>query len=168
MLKLVLDPNGICIVKSFIAANSSLEVRKRTVDVILVNCLEILQNPFGNYVVQEILEKWGYETCKEILKVIHQNIISLSMQKYSSNVVEKSIELSDPVVRSKVLKEFLGSNKITSVIKNKFGNFVLLKAITFIKMDENLRNEIRESVSKKINISNSKDKVKFTSLLEML
>jgi hypothetical protein len=53
-------------------------------------------------------------------------------------------------------------------LKNKFGNFVLQKAISFIKLDENLKNEIKDNISKKLNISNNKDKVKLTTLLEML
>jgi hypothetical protein len=56
LLKLVLDANGICIAKSFIAGNSSVEIRKKTLDAIIANCLEILQNPFGNYVIQEVFE----------------------------------------------------------------------------------------------------------------
>jgi hypothetical protein len=56
LLKLVLDANGICIAKSFIAGNFSLDIRKRTLEAIIVNCLEILQNPFGNYVIQEVFE----------------------------------------------------------------------------------------------------------------
>lgn len=36
-------------------------------------------------------------TCKEIINVIQTNIVSLSMQKYSSNVIEKSFELADKV-----------------------------------------------------------------------
>lgn len=67
-----------------------------------------------------------------------------------------------------MLKDLLGSNKITSVLKNKFGNFVLQKAISFIKLDENLKNEIKDNISKKLNISNNKDKVKLSTLLEML
>lgn len=56
LLKLVLDANGICIAKSFIAGNLSIEIRKKTLDAIITNCLEILQNPFGNYVIQEVFE----------------------------------------------------------------------------------------------------------------
>jgi len=166
--KLVVDPNGICIAKSFIAANTSLEIKKKTIEAILANCLEILQNPFGNYVIQEVFEKWGFETCIEIVKIIHQNIISLSMQKYSSNVVEKSIEISDANLRSKILKDLFTNNKITSLVKNKFGNFVIQKAISFLNNDETLKNEIMETLNKKLNVSNGKDKAKISQLLEML
>jgi len=54
--------------------------------------LEIVQNPFGNYVIQHILDEWGTEIATPIVDVIVKNIISLSMQKFSSNVVEKCFD----------------------------------------------------------------------------
>jgi hypothetical protein len=59
--------------------------------------LEIVQNPFGNYAIQHVFEEWGVEICIKIIGIIQQNIFSLSMQKYSSNVVERSLELSSRV-----------------------------------------------------------------------
>ena len=61
------------------------------------NALEIVQNPFGNYIIQHILDEWGPEVIKEVINVIIVNIISLSMQKFSSNVVEKCFDLVDSV-----------------------------------------------------------------------
>lgn len=61
------------------------------------NCLEIVQSPFGNYAIQHLLEEWGMITTKNIVNVIGQNIISLSMQKFSSNVVERCLEMSEKV-----------------------------------------------------------------------
>ena len=61
-------------------------------DRISKNSLEIVQNPFGNYVIQHILDEWGAEIAAPIVEVIIKNIISLSMQKFSSNVVEKCFD----------------------------------------------------------------------------
>jgi len=61
------------------------------------NSLEIVQNPFGNYVIQHILDEWGAEVANSIVEVILKNIISLSMQKFSSNVVEKCFDNVDEV-----------------------------------------------------------------------
>jgi len=167
-LKLVLDVNGICIAKAFISSNSSTEVKKRLLDAIITNCLEIVQNPFGNYVIQEIFERWGIDYCSEVLKILHNNIISLSMQKYSSNVVEKSIEMPDINIKRKILKELFFNPKISSLLKNKFGNFVVQKALKLVKADETLKIEIKESLNKKLVNSNLKDKQRITTLIEML
>lgn len=61
------------------------------------NCIEIVQDPFGNYAIQYAIDTFGNESCKIIIKEICNNIHSLSMQKFSSNVVEKCIENCDEV-----------------------------------------------------------------------
>lgn len=84
--------------KKFINGNKKQELRKFFLDTITRNSLEIVQNPFGNYVIQHILDEWGAEVAKDIINVIINNMISLSMQKFSSNVVEKCFDLVDPVI----------------------------------------------------------------------
>ena len=44
-----------------------------------------------------MLLEWDIEYCKDILNIICQNIISLCMQKFSSNVVEKCFDIKDEV-----------------------------------------------------------------------
>lgn len=72
-------------------------MKKQLLGHISKNALEIVQNPFGNYIIQHILDEWGPDTIKDVINVITTNIISLSMQKFSSNVVEKCFDLVDSV-----------------------------------------------------------------------
>jgi hypothetical protein len=95
--KLVFDSNGICVLKKFINGNRNPAIKQQFLDQINKNALEIVQNPFGNYIIQHILDEWGAECAKGIIDVIIVNIISLSMQKFSSNVVEKCFDLVDIV-----------------------------------------------------------------------
>lgn len=57
----------------------------------------IVQDPYGNYAIQHALEVYGPYICFNIIKIILGNIVSLSIQKYSSNVVERCIQFSDLV-----------------------------------------------------------------------
>lgn len=59
--------------------------------------MDIVQDPFGNYAIQHTMEVYGSQICNGIINEIANNILSLSMQKFSSNVVEKCIEISNPV-----------------------------------------------------------------------
>lgn len=61
-------------------------------------CMEIVQDPFGNYAIQHVLEVYGSSLSIGIINEIKNNILSLSMQKFSSNVVEKCIEYSNYVI----------------------------------------------------------------------
>jgi hypothetical protein len=73
-------------------------MKARILHKVLSNTLEIIQDPFGNYVIQHVIFEWGVEYCKEVLSIISSNIISLSMQKFSSNVVEKSLDICSKVI----------------------------------------------------------------------
>lgn len=84
-------------IKRLINGNKDISNRNKILFLVQKNCLEIVQNPFGNYIIQHILEEWGPEVCKDVTIIIHQNLISLSMQKFSSNVVEKCMDLISEV-----------------------------------------------------------------------
>lgn len=126
---LSLDSNGICLVKKFIASNKSPENKKLIAKIITENCLEIAQNPFGNYAIQYILDTWEEKDCIDVINIIIENICSLSKQKFSSNVVEKIIELINDEKRKKIFDEFFNETKILGLLKNKYGKYVLQKSV---------------------------------------
>lgn len=160
------DSNGICVIKKFINGNKDLTMRNALLNYIQSNCLEIIQSPFGNYVIQHILDKWGCGIAKDIIETIIKNIVSLSMQKFSSNVVEKCLDIVNDDIRHRLIHEVFNIGKISSLIKNKFGNFVLQKAIKL--MEDSERKEIRDSLMKGIECSSNKEKLRLTSLIEIL
>ena len=59
---------------------------------------EIVQDPFGNYAIQHCLEAWPYEPigkkyCSEIMKILMAHWAQYASSKYSSNVMEKCLEV---------------------------------------------------------------------------
>lgn len=57
---------------------------------LIVNDLDtIIQDPFGNYVVQYAYEIYKQEVCRPITEKIVQKFAQYSVQKFSSCVVEK-------------------------------------------------------------------------------
>ena len=75
----------------------------RIINCLTENCLEICQSPFGNYVIQFILEEWGIKDCLSIVNIIIKNICMLSIQKFSSNVSEKILSLMNIYTLVKIL-----------------------------------------------------------------
>ena len=69
------------------------------------------------------------EKCMKILNIINENFFSLSMQKFSSNVVENSLRLNSIEVLKKNLINVIVNGKINSMLKNTYGNFVIEKLI---------------------------------------
>ncbi|MCQ2820676.1 MAG: hypothetical protein MJ252_25705 [archaeon] len=168
---LIDNPHGVCVIIKFLHSSKRFFIskpenkeeskkekeEKDILDLIIEKCLEIMQNPFGNYVIQTLLNEYmDIDRIQKILQVIHENFCSLSMQKFSSNVIENSLRLTDKEILKKILINIISSNKVSSMIKNTYGNFVLEKMIK--RMDRKDREEV-------IKITNVKEKDKSTGII---
>ena len=166
LVNLSLDSNGICLVKIFIKTNKLISNKKRINDIIINNFLKIAQNPFGNYGIQFLFDIWDIYDLKEIIEKILENIYELSLQQFSSNVIEKAIEFVDEENRIKIIRKLcFSTNFILLLIKNKFGKFVLNKAIKYMKLD--MKNELKIYLNNDMNknLYKKKDKNKIKKLL---
>lgn len=61
------------------------------------NYFEMVQDPFGNYAIQHTIDTFGSLYCRSLINDICANILTFSLQKFSSNVVEKCIENCEKV-----------------------------------------------------------------------
>ena len=161
---LCLDANGICVVKKFIGNTFLCENKEKIIKLISENCIEIAQNPYGNYGIQYILEEWGINICESIVKIIINNICSLSTQKYSSNVSEKIIGLLDEDKQNLIIQELFLSNKFIFVLRSKYGRYVIQKAIKILNKKQ--KDDIYKYLSNlKLDPQYSKDKMKLNNIL---
>ena len=154
---LCLDSNGICLIKNFIKTNTLVNNKKRINEEIDKNFIVLAESPFGNYGIQYLMENWEKNELNNIKNKILENIYKLSIQKFSSNVVEKAIEIFD---EEKMIKKLCFEGKFITLLKNKFGRFVLYKAINSMKI--NLKNEFEIYLKNNINnnVYSQKDKNK--------
>ena len=70
------------------------------------------QDPFGNYVVQYVLELGHPEATAAIMRQLCGHYADLAQQKFSSNVVEKCLKLGGSglaELRERVIRELLSS-----------------------------------------------------------
>lgn len=58
-------------------------------DVIIASLQNLIQDPFGNYLVQNVLKLNNSERNSALFKMIISNFFRLSKLKFSSNVIEK-------------------------------------------------------------------------------
>ena len=162
---LCLDVNGICVVKKFINSNILSSIKNQIISIITNNCVEITQNPFGNYAIQYTIEVYGMSDCESIINIILKNICELSTQKYSSNVTEKIINILNEQQISILIKELFYSRKIMKIIKNKFGKYVLKRAINIL--NDKQKEEISNHLSV-INVSNARDRNKLKNFISFI
>lgn len=69
------------------------EVQKLALaDVIIKNLPGLIEDPYGNYLVQNVLKLNNASRNDAIFKMIAKDFIRLSQLKFSSNVIEKCLE----------------------------------------------------------------------------
>ena len=159
-IDLCLDSNGICLIKNFIKTNTLINDKKRINNIIISYFVDLAQNPFGNYGIQYIMENWSQNELNDIKDKIMENIYELSIQQYSSNVVEKAFDINDELNREKMIRKLCFGDNFIFLLKNKFGRFVLHKAISY--MTTNSKNEFELLLINNINnnVYHNKDKNK--------
>ncbi|VTZ69812.1 mRNA-binding protein PUF1, putative [Plasmodium chabaudi chabaudi] len=123
--------HGCCVIQRCI--DSANEAQKELlVNKISSNCLELVQDAFGNYVVQYILnmgnEKVNFEIIEKLLKDIEKHAV----QKFSSNVIEKCLTIGTTKCRKMMINGLLkkGKNILKNVILDKYGNYVIQRALS--------------------------------------
>jgi hypothetical protein len=61
------------------------------------------------------------------------NISSLSVQKFSSNVVEKCMELADDEMRGRLVEELVNVERLPRLLQDPYANYVIQKALQISK-----------------------------------
>ena len=162
---LCINQNGICLVKTFIRSNTLIDDRNRINKEFIKNFVNLAENPFGNYGIQFLIENWDNEMLKDIKKKISENLYELSVQQFSSNVVEKAIEIFDEEYRDKLIKKLCFEGNFLTLLKSRFGRFVLYKAVNFMNIE--LKNKFEDLLINNINneLYNNKEKNKIKRFL---
>ena len=163
--KLCLDVNGICLVKNFIKTNSIENDKQKMKNIIINNFVLLAQSPFGNYAIQFLIEKLRTNELNEIVEVLNENLFKLSVQQFSSNVVEKSLEKMDDINLGKILDKLFFQGKFIFLLKNKFGKYVINKAINY--MPKELKAKFQSNLIQDLNsgLFNNKDKNRIKKFL---
>jgi hypothetical protein len=64
------------------------------------------------------------------------------------------------------VSDIFNCNNFLQFLKNKYGNFVMLKAVSLLSSEEKL--EVKDFILKKVNVTGSKDKAQVCLILENL
>ena len=91
----------------------------------------LLQDAFGNYVVQYVLELGQIEAGAAVMHALESHYAELSMQKFSSNVVEKCLKLGGlQTERETVVREIIVSPLLPRLLQDSYGNYVVQSSLT--------------------------------------
>lgn len=131
--------------------------RTEIINAALLNSLKLVQDPFGNYVVQYILdlqqqlvqtnpkEAETLNYTNRIIRQILHNIALLSCNKFSSNVIEKCLKTASPDVRQLLIDELTEPQSLPKLLTDSFANYVVQTAITTATDDQQFA-QLRDAI----------------------
>lgn len=93
------------------------------------NAFRLVQDPYGNYVIQYILDLNDTNFTNPICYSLQSRVVELSRHKFSSNVIEKCIRHSAPAVATLMIEEMLGPTEIERMLRDSFANYVIQTAL---------------------------------------
>ncbi|KAJ0985634.1 hypothetical protein J5N97_003990 [Dioscorea zingiberensis] len=82
-----------------------------------------------NYVVQFILDSKNQSVVMILVSQFEGNYVQLSMQKFSSNVVEKCLKVFGEEGRAKIIAEMLSVHRFEQLMQDPYANYVVQSAL---------------------------------------
>ncbi|GMJ15201.1 hypothetical protein HRI_005189200 [Hibiscus trionum] len=123
--------HGCCVLQRCIA-HSNGQHRDKLITQISRNGLFLAQDPFGNYVVQYIIELNVRSAVGNLLSQFKGHYVHLSMQKFSSHVVEKCLK-HFAESRSQIIRELISVVHFEQLLQDPFANYVIQSALAVTK-----------------------------------
>mmetsp|Transcript_20924 Transcript_20924/g.52392 ORF Transcript_20924/g.52392 Transcript_20924/m.52392 type:complete len:886 (-) Transcript_20924:261-2918(-) len=137
LVEIAHHPYGLCVLKKCI---SQAKAPGHHHDMLLAqlanNALDLVQSPYGNYAVQHALDEWGGSRCTPIFKTLQGRMMQLSIQKFSSNVVEKLFCAATPEFRMLFISELIESEKMSVLVNSNYGHYVVKRALQLAELPQ--------------------------------
>lgn len=122
-------PHGLGFIKKCISECRDVSSQKQLIEGLSIHALDLCRDQFGNYAVQHALEEWGAEACGPIIQALSERLVQLSLQKFSSNVVESMLLCAPIAVRRQFLEELTTPQHLNALMSNTYGHYVARRAL---------------------------------------
>ncbi|KAI8380364.1 armadillo-type protein [Blakeslea trispora] len=100
------------------------------------HALVLVQDAFGNYVVQYVLELGVLSYSENIIRQFVNHVCLLSVQKFSSNVIENCIRTAQPKTRRLLIAELVNPTVMQHLLQDSFANYVIQTSLDFADSDQ--------------------------------
>lgn len=135
--------HGCCVLQRCIDHADGLQ-KGEMVNHVIANANALVQDPFGNYVVQYILDLSEPCFTEPLSRAFLPTIVFLSKQKFSSNVIEKCIRCAGADTRRDIIREIMVPQALEKLLRDSFANYVVQTAMDFA--DEEVKPTLVEHI----------------------
>ena len=130
--------HGCCVIQRCLDSPNT-PARAHLVLRIVDKSLELMQDAYGNYVVQYVLDVCSDEDVHAVCESVVGQVNLLAIQKFSSNVMEKCLERCSDSVKEMYLSEMSDSDRIRELMMDPFGNYVVQRALSVATHSQAIR-----------------------------
>lgn len=130
--------HGCCVIQRCLDSPDS-ESRSHLVHRIVDKSLELMQDAYGNYVVQYVLDVCSDSDVHLVCESVVGKVCLLAIQKFSSNVMEKCLERCTDSVKEMYLQELSDQERIRELMMDPFGNYVVQRALSVATHSQAIR-----------------------------
>ena len=120
--------HGCCVIQNYLELKDPI-MTPRLLDKLIENCLLLIVDQFGNYVIQTILLMGVKKYGNKLAENISQNIVYYAKHKYSSNVVEKCFDYCDGIYLYNLMMNVQRKENLRELILDEHGNYVVQKVL---------------------------------------
>ncbi|KQJ99006.1 hypothetical protein BRADI_3g40520v3 [Brachypodium distachyon] len=103
------------------------------IDEILQSACVLAQDQYGNYVTQHVLEKGKSHERAQIISKLAGQVVTMSQNKFASNVIEKCFQHGDFAERDLLIREIVqqteGNDTLLAMMKDQYANYVVQKIL---------------------------------------
>jgi hypothetical protein len=121
--------HGCCVIQRCLDSPPS-TARSHLVHRIVDKSLELMQDAYGNYVVQYVLDVCSDDDVHAVCESVAGKVNLLAIQKFSSNVMEKCLERCTDRVKEAYMAELSDVERVRELMMDPFGNYVIQRALS--------------------------------------
>ncbi|GAN00831.1 conserved hypothetical protein [Mucor ambiguus] len=130
--------HGCCVYQRCI--DHAVESQKiQLVNVITQHALPLVQDPFGNYVVQYVLGLDDAVYYDGLIRRFIEPIRELSVQKFSSNVIEKCIRVAGNETRRLLIAGIIAHPNMERFLRDSYANYVIQTCLDCADEDQRIK-----------------------------
>ena len=104
------------------------EQKQKLSEAIIERIGDLIIDKYGNYTIQTVFKLYNEKINEKIFKYIDDNLLRLSKEKFSSNVIDKFI-IKDYEPSTALIQSIINKNIIKDIIVDQYGNYVVQKAL---------------------------------------
>ena len=145
IISIATNKRGVIFLEKYISTLYKYYLRQKVIQAILKNCLILIIDSVGNYIIQYLL---GFKDSNITLNIINQvinNIAFYSKHKYAYYVIQKILSFSNLSEKQKILEKLTTTEVIKDLVFDQKGNFIIIEALNFV--DDNQRNIILNNIN---------------------